>query len=223
MSKPSTSTSPVEPVLSPKPRAGRPTAARVEAIDRNILAAAREAFLNLGFEAASMETIAAAANVSKSTLYSRYAAKDALLRAVVEAQIADWTAERNRVRGPKPSDFKRRLVFHARDLLESLGWEGVRAFERVLRDTNGPAGDLARALYETAYQQAVDDLTQQIILGCRDYPTPPRDPARVAEMLIAMISGWHSVHDLIQPITPDAADAYVEHAVDVLFAGRSAW
>jgi TetR/AcrR family transcriptional repressor of mexJK operon len=207
----------------PKTRAGRPTAARVEAIDRNILAAARETFHASGFEAASMEAIAAAANVSKSTLYSRYAAKDALLRAVVEAQITDWSLERHRGRGPLPSDFKQRLVFHARDVLESLRWDGVRSFERILRDPNGPARDVAKALYETAYQQAVDDLTREIVRGTQDFPAPPRDPVRVAEMLIAMMSGWHAVHDMVRPATSEEANAYAEHAVDVLFAGRAAW
>ena len=208
---------------APKTRAGRPTAERVEAIDRNILQSAQQAFDTCGFEAASMEAIATAANVSKSTLYSRYPAKDALLQAVVEARIADWQAERYRGGSAMPSDFKQRLVFHARGLLESLAWDGVRAFDRILRDGAGPARDLARALYETAYQQAIDDLTEEIRQGTRDYPVPPRNPARVAEMLIAVISGWHTVHDTIQPITREEADAYAEHAVDVIFAGRSAW
>ena len=237
MSKPPSSKPGIEPISStsarrphgraqpaePKTRAGRPTAARVEAIDRNILAAARETFLACGFEAASMEAIAAAANVSKSTLYSRYAAKDALLKAVVEAQIADWSAERHRGRAPPPSDFKQRLVFYARDVMESLRWDGVRSFDRILRDVNGPARDLAKALYETAYQQSVDDLTREIIRGTQDYPAPPRDPVRVAEMLIALMSGWHTVHDMVRPATPEEANTYAEHAVDVLFAGRSAW
>jgi AcrR family transcriptional regulator len=218
---PSSKSKPLQPQA--KMRAGRPTAERVEAIDRNILAAAREAFLAFGFEAASMEAIAAAARVSKSTLYSRYAAKDALLRAVVEVQIADWQAERDRDRGPMPSDFKQRLAYHARLLMESLAWDGVRAFDRVLRDATGPARDLARALYETAYRQAIDDLTQEIVLGTHDYPAPPRDPPRVAEMLIAIITGWHTVHDTVMPVTADEAATYAEHAVDVLFAGRSAW
>ena len=237
MSKPPSSKPRIEPISStsarrsgsraqpaePKTRAGRPTAARVEAIDRNILAAARETFLAHGFEVASMEAIAAAANVSKSTLYSRYAAKDALLNAVVAAQIADWSAERHRGRAPPPSDFKQRLVFYARDVMESLRWDGVRSFDRILRDVNGPARDLARALYDTAYQQSVDDLTREIVRGTQDYPAPPRDPVRVAEMLIALISGWHTVHDMVRPATPEEASTYAEHAVDVLFAGRSAW
>lgn len=208
---------------SQRPRVGRPTAARVEAIDRSILAAAREAFQTHGFEAASMEAIAAAANVSKSTLYARYPAKDALLKAVAAAYIAEWEAERGRERSALPSDFKRRLVFHAKGLLEALSWNGVRAFNRILREASGPARDFALALYDTAYTQAVDDLRQEIIQGVRDYPVPPRDAARVAEMLIAVITGWHAVHDTIRPVTPDEAEAYAEHAVDVLFAGRAAW
>lgn len=170
-----------------------------------------------------MEAIAAAANVSKSTLYARYPAKDALLQAVAGAQIADWEAERARGRGALPSDFKQRLVFHARGLVEAMSWNGVRAFDRVLRDVNGPARDLALALYETAYAQAVEDLRQEILQGVRDYPVPPRDPVRVAEMLIAVIAGWHTVHDTIRPVTREEAEAYAEHAVDVIFAGRSAW
>jgi AcrR family transcriptional regulator len=223
--EPTVATAPPPPPLpaEPRPRAGRPTAARVEAIDRDILEAAQQIFDTHGFEAASMEAIAAAAQVSKSTLYSRYPAKEALLQAVVKARIADWQAERDRGRSPMPGDFKQRLAFHARGLMESLSWEGVRAFDRVLRDASGPARDLAMALYETAYVQAVEDLTQEIVQGVKDYPTPPRDPARVAEMLIAMINGWHAVRTMIRPVTADEANTYAEHAVDVLFAGRSAW
>lgn len=213
------------PVPQPaqRPRAGRPTAARVAAIERSILVAAREAFRAHGFEAASMEAIAAAAKVSKSTLYARYPAKEALLKAVAAAHIAEWEAERGRERAAMPGDFKQRLVFHAKGLLEALSWNGVRAFDRILRDANGPARDFALALYETAYAQAVEDLRQEIIQGVRDYPVPPRDPGRVAEMLIAVITGWHAVHDTVGPVTRDEAEAYAEHAVDVLFAGRSAW
>lgn len=211
------------PPAAAKPRVGRPTAARVEAIDRGILAAAREAFQRHGFEAASMEAIAAAAKVSKSTLYARYPAKEALLQAVAEAHIAEWEAERGRARAAWPSDFKQRLVFHVRGLLEALSWNGVRSFQRILRDVNGPARDFALALYETAYAQSVEDLRQEIAEGVRHYPVPPRDPARVAEMLIAVITGWHAVHDTIGPVTLEEAEAYAEHAVDVIFAGRAAW
>jgi hypothetical protein len=31
------------------------------------------------------------------------------------------------------------------------------------------------------------------------------------------------VHDAIRPAAADDATAYAEHAVDVIFAGRSAW
>ncbi len=208
---------------TPRARAGRPTAERVEAIERAILAAARHIFRTDGFDAASMESVAAAARVSKGTLYSRYPTKEALLRAVVDEQIASWAAERDHARGPLPEDFKQRLQHHARALLEAVASDDVRAFERVLRGASGPARELAKALYETAHRQSVEDLTQEIIHGTRDFPVPPRDPRRVAEMLMAMIYGWHAVHDPLREISREEAVTYADHAVDVLFAGRSAW
>jgi TetR/AcrR family transcriptional repressor of mexJK operon len=53
-----------------------------------ILAAARELFLADGFDRASMDAIAAAAAVSKRTVYDYYGDKRALLLAVVEQALA---------------------------------------------------------------------------------------------------------------------------------------
>ncbi len=50
-----------------------------------ILAAARDLFLNNGYEGSSMEAIAAEAGVSKLTLYSHFKDKEALFAAAVKA------------------------------------------------------------------------------------------------------------------------------------------
>lgn len=50
----------------------------------HILDVALEQFISRGADGASMESIAASANVSKRTLYSRFGSKTALLRAAVE-------------------------------------------------------------------------------------------------------------------------------------------
>jgi AcrR family transcriptional regulator len=202
-------------------RAGRPTAARAAAIQRAILEAARQVFRTDGFDAASMESVAAAAGVSKGTLYARYPTKAALMRAVVDGQLAAWAAGRDR--GPLPEDFKQRLQYHARSILESVASDDVRAFERSLRGASGPARELAKALYAAAHGQVVEDLTREIVQGTRDFPAPPRSPKRVAEMLLAMIYGWHAVHDPLREISREEAITYADHAVDVIFAGRSAW
>ena len=38
-----------------------------------------------------------------------------------------------------------------------------------------------------------------------------------------MIYGWHAVHDPLREISREEAITYADHAVDVIFAGRSAW
>jgi AcrR family transcriptional regulator len=52
----------------------------------SIMSAAGEIFLRDGFSAASMEAIAALAQVSKATLYSHFGSKGELFRSVVEAR-----------------------------------------------------------------------------------------------------------------------------------------
>lgn len=54
-----------------------------------IIAAARSAFLEEGFEATSMDRIAAAADVSKRTVYNHFDSKESLFAAVVRALYAD--------------------------------------------------------------------------------------------------------------------------------------
>lgn len=211
----------------PPSRAGRPTAARVEAIHHAILEAARERFLAAGFEATPMEAVAAAAGVSKGTLYARYPTKEALLRAVVEEQLAAWKANELRRQGPLPEGLEARLRHHARGILEALGSEKLHAFEALVggagRPTGGLASGLARALHETGHRMAVETLAQEIVEATRDDATAPANPTAVAEMLMAMLYGWYSANEPVRRITREETRAYADRAVALVMAGRSAW
>ncbi len=55
-----------------------------------ILSAARELFMGHGYAGTSMDSLANAANVSKATLYSHFADKDTLYRAIVEGKVKDY-------------------------------------------------------------------------------------------------------------------------------------
>lgn len=204
-------------------RPGRPTIARSEAINPAILAAAREHFLAQGFDATPMESIAAAAGISKGTLYSRYATKEALLHAVVAERVEAWQAAADARNGPMPADLKQRLNHIARSILESLASEEIHAFQRVLTSSSDAGGELARALHEAGHRNAIGLLTRTLVEGTTNFPAPPRDPARVAEMLMAILTGWYDAHRRVREISHEEAMAYAEHAVDVMFHGRMAW
>lgn len=67
---------------------GRPKTGEVEAIRRDLFTAAAEQFLANGFVGTSMADIVAAAGMSKTTLYARFASKEDLFRALM-AQLAE--------------------------------------------------------------------------------------------------------------------------------------
>jgi AcrR family transcriptional regulator len=207
----------------PGSRAGRPTAARVEAINNAILKAARERFLAAGFEATPMEAVAASARVSKGTLYSRYPTKEALLRAVVEEQLAAWKAHETLRQGALPTEFRARLQHHARAILDALGSEKMRAFETLVGGAGRPGCGLARALHETAYRMAVESLAEEIVAGAGAAPAPPGNPTAVAETLMAMLYGWYSANEPIRRVTREEARDFADRAVDLLLSGRAAW
>jgi TetR/AcrR family transcriptional regulator, mexJK operon transcriptional repressor len=57
-------------------------------VERRLLDAARNVFVNLGFEATTMDAVVVAARTSKRTLYSRFQGKEQLFAAVVADHIA---------------------------------------------------------------------------------------------------------------------------------------
>ncbi|RYF52170.1 MAG: TetR/AcrR family transcriptional regulator [Cytophagaceae bacterium] len=69
------------PLTRPKP--GRPRADQAGEVERRILDAATALFLEQGFGRAALDQVAELAHVGKTTLYSRYATKQALFEAVI--------------------------------------------------------------------------------------------------------------------------------------------
>jgi AcrR family transcriptional regulator len=70
-------------------RVGRPPKALAGNIEVRILDAARQVFLERGFDGASIDEIAERAPASKPTIYARYAGKPALFAAIVARSIDD--------------------------------------------------------------------------------------------------------------------------------------
>lgn len=206
----------------PPARVGRPTPERAAAIDQAILAAARAQFLEGGYEGAAMEAIAAAAQVSKGTLYARYPTKSALLRAVVRLQIQAWTADHVRT-APLPDDFQQRLQQLARGILAALMAEETRPYHRLTHRAAFDEREIATALHELAFEPAIADLTDEIVRGAKDAPTPPVNPQQVARMLLSTLYGWWAEREAAGGATREEANAYADHAVAVLLHGQAAW
>src|ERR1700744_2314395 len=100
-----------------------------------VLGGARSVFLAHGFSAATTDMIQAAAGVSKATVYARYATKEALFIAVIEAECERFLGT---VRAPVVRPLK------LRDALEAM----AQAYLKVVLS---PAG---LALYRTVVGEA---------------------------------------------------------------------
>lgn len=69
-------------------RTGRPTRAEAAEIDHRIQAAAVDSFVGNGFDGTTMEAVAAAAGVTRRTLYAKYRDKEELFVAAVPLALA---------------------------------------------------------------------------------------------------------------------------------------
>ena len=101
---------------SPSPAADRKA--------QRIIAAAREAFLEQGYDGVSMDEVAKRAGVAKQTVYAHYASKDALFLAVIDSVKGKVLSV---ITTPGPLAIRDRLQRIARELLEA----GARPFDSV--------------------------------------------------------------------------------------------
>ncbi|MDP2245172.1 TetR/AcrR family transcriptional regulator [Pseudomonas sp.] len=91
----------MNPQTPAKPLSGRAARARADAArsEDAILTAARTLFLEAGYDGVNLDQVAAAAGVSRQTVYNRFGGKEALLRAMLRRHWggmlawADWVRE----------------------------------------------------------------------------------------------------------------------------------
>lgn len=77
---------PARPESADGPRRGRPAAGQDPVKRQQIIEGARRVFINMGFDAASMNDITREAGVSKGTIYVYFANKEELFEALIEEE-----------------------------------------------------------------------------------------------------------------------------------------
>jgi TetR/AcrR family transcriptional repressor of mexJK operon len=102
------------------PRGGRPTQDIAAKLGTHILKTALEQFVIHGPDGASMESIAAAADVSKRTLYARFGSKTGLLTAALEFGTAHYLKP---ITSTIPEGSPRDKLFHVASEMLDLSLE----------------------------------------------------------------------------------------------------
>ncbi len=127
---------------------------------RAILDAATTLFLREGYLATSMDQIAAAASVSKQTVYKQFADKRSLFRAIVTgtvAEVSDPVAEQ--VAGLRDStDLAAGLQGLARALLAQVIQPQMMQLRRLVIGEAGRFPELGRLFYDNGPGHTIDTL-----------------------------------------------------------------
>lgn len=206
-----------------KPRRGRPNAAQVAAIERAILSTARTRFLEDGYDAVSMEGVAAETGVSKGTLYARYPSKEALFAAVVEASVQGWSELSARNDHLLTDDIGERLRHHAVTIAASLVQPDVRAFQRLILANRDRFPELSRAMYETGYVYIVGLIAHDIEAAARRDGIPVRNADAVASIIVSALTGWEIQESATRDLSEHDLAAFGNRIVDSLLLGRAGW
>ncbi len=197
---------------------GRPSAETSAAISRVILDRAGELFFRDGFENTSMEAVAAAANVPKTTLYKRYPDKKALAKAVLAVSIGDGMKRAFQTHTQMSNSLSERIEYLICQLLTSGSAEEVRAIRR-LRASAFPSGEdmdlLGRA-----------QLRDYFASNIRDYGPSAgivaADPERVASSILVLTAGV-LVRAVDEAITLAEAQDQAQFITRLVMTGSDAW
>jgi|GEM_PF-781824 len=202
---------------------GRPTAEDVVRIEQAILSTAREMFLAEGFDGVAMEAVAAATGISRTTLYSRYATKAALFRAVVQDTVERWYARPRSNDSFDVADIGSILRSRVGDMAAVLVDPLFRAFHLLTLSNRHRFPELGMMMHELGYQNAVRLLAQDIRSSAERESAPVSEPDAVAQLIINAIYGWFIQHDLVRDLTVSEIEAQGNAIVDMLMQSRDRW
>ncbi|MDR2858646.1 MAG: TetR/AcrR family transcriptional regulator [Novosphingobium sp.] len=202
---------------------GRPKLEDVAQIESRLLDIALKEFLAHGYGGTSLTRIVKAAGISKTTLYTRFASKDELFRAIIGRQIDRLSAVNTLRSGEGALDLACGLRAYGNRTLE-ISLEGdLLQVNRLIYSESGRFPELGLAAAERS-QRGIADVAD-FITGCAAADNIPcRDPQAIAGAFIFMLRGWY-VDMLLtnRPVSAGQRRRWVDTAVDTLLAGRAEW
>ncbi len=182
-----------------------------------ILDAARDLFLAQGYAPTSMEAIAAAAGVSKLTVYSHFGDKETLFRTAIEKHC-DATLPHVAFDFAEDRDLRAQLLAIARAFRTLMFSPEAVALHRVLIAEAQPDSDLARAFYAAGPCRTIDELAGFLDAVHRAGRMRVDDTHAAASQFFAMLKGETHLCRLIglpaQAGAPSAS-AQIDSVVDM--------
>lgn len=200
---------------------GRLSAEAAAAVPDRLMDAAFGLFSRKGYADTSMEEIAKAANASTKTIYSRYANKAELLKAVVERLITRNIAEHAAETSTDPGKVEPRhfLVTLGRRILMELSGHSAGLMQLALSEARR-APELAR-MYQEMLAMGCGNLRLPLEIWAAQGLLPAlTDPARAASLCLSLLTDGARIRVALGlPMSQSEIDAYVPDAVDLFLRG----
>jgi TetR/AcrR family transcriptional repressor of mexJK operon len=195
-------------------RAGRP---RDPAKHEAIVHSALHAFLERGFNAATIEHIAARAGVSKVTIYNRFTDKETLFEQVVKEQTDHFAAATMDDSVPR-GDLAARLDAFGCSLLHFLFASDHVALDRMLPQELAHHPQMAQRFFDAGPGQCRTRLAEILEQARSDGQVDFDDSIQAAEDLMALWKGFADVElkfGVRQRLSDEELDAKVRHGTRI--------
>ena len=158
-----------------------------------VIQAGKRLFFQQGFKAVSTDALASEASVSKATLYKYFPNMTAVLRTVVEAEVAIFESGVPEEL-PTRKEFRVALIRYGSNLLRFLNKPETIAFAQLMFEEARLHPELAKTFYAAAYTRTVADLSRMIGKGLeQNFIVSALTPEQLSEQLLGMWEGFRFV------------------------------
>ncbi len=178
-------------------------------------------FLARGYAAASMDRVAAAAGVSKATVYSHFQDKEGLFNALIQQLVQKkFSAVYKTTHGQiQEADLRSALRKKALNVLDtSMGDPRFMDFMRLIVGESGRFPELARAFVRNIDVSALQFTNQ--FFSARAQELKLRDPEATARVFIGALVHYMIVQEMLHgaDLLPMQRDRLIDSLVDLICA-----
>ncbi|CBS91386.1 TetR/AcrR family transcriptional regulator [Azospirillum lipoferum] len=190
-----------------------------------ILTAARQLFIEKGFEKTTLSDIIAVAGGSRATLYEHFGDKEGLFRAIMEEDNAMILSGLAPAQADERVTPEAGLTAFALHLVKALLNEETTGTVRILISEGDRVPDIAEAFFRIGPENAIRRLAEYLQRLSDSGALKIEDPAVAAQAFLGMVTGNLLMRRLILPQSAPAIpdlDRYVRQAVRLFLSGAHA-
>jgi TetR/AcrR family transcriptional repressor of mexJK operon len=169
--------------------AGRPTTEQAEARHEELLDAALEEFLEHGFELTTIEMIAARINMTKRTVYARYADKASLFHAAVQRAIERQIVPQHVLEGFDQGDLAATLESVARLRIGQVMTPNGLRLQRIINTESYRFPGIFTDNFEQSAKPVLDFVAGVLDRAIAAEQIAPTDSGFAASAFMSMVVG----------------------------------